>query len=255
MRKNQNSYSMITALIVDDEQHAISILKTLLSECCPQVEVVAETTYMKEAMRLYKKHQTDLIFLDVEMPSGTGFDFLDSIELGESRVIFTTAHDNYMIKAIRFSALDYLLKPIDPGELTVAIDRFRKLKSKSMEQSLHFIKSVKDPNGKMDSIAISSIETIVFLKFADILYFKSERGYTIAHTADGQQHVSSRNIGEFEELLQDYRFFRVHKSYVINIDHVKKYIRGRGGSVVISDDKEIEVSRMRKSSFLKKFVG
>lgn len=246
---------MITALIVDDEQPAISALRKMLEKHCPTMEVVAEASNIHEAKRLYEKHRPDIIFLDIRMPSGSGFDFIENTALEESRVIFTTAYDNYMIKALRLSALDYLLKPVDKDELVEAIGRFEKLKKRPAKESLHFVKSMQRSNREFDRIAIGNADSIILLKMRDILYFKAERSYTIAYTSEGRQYVSSKNIGEFEELLEEHSFFRVHKSFVINMDHIKKYVRGRGGSVVMSNDAKIEVSRLRKSSFLEKFIG
>ncbi len=246
---------MITALIIDDEQHAISTLRKMLEKYCPNVEVVAEAPNIIEAKHLYQKHKPEILFLDIKMPFGSGFNFVENTELGASRVIFTTAYDAYIIKALRLSALDYLLKPVDKEELRDAVDRFDKLKKGTCKESVNFIRSIKDPKSEIKRIAIGNSETIVFLKIRDILYFKAERSYTIAYTLEGHQYISSKNIGEFEDLLEDHSFFRIHKSFMVNVDHITKYIRGRGGSVIMSNDDEIEVSRLRKSSFLENFIG
>lgn len=240
---------MIKAIIIDDENHCIITLQHLLSQC-KNIEVAATTQDSLTAKDLIEKHRPDLVFLDIEMPVMNGFALLNQFIELPFKVVFTTAYDQYAIKALKMNALDYLLKPIDLEDIENVIEKYQaqELKiSKDQLNNLHqFI------NGKMqDTLALSTQEGLYFVKIDDIMYLEASSCYTYIVMNDKSKHLASKTMANFEDVLQDNPlFFRGHKSHIINLKFVKQYIRGEGGEIIMQDGKNIALSRNKKQEFL-----
>lgn len=249
----------IGAVIVDDEVGARESLYNIISRYFPEIEVLAKADSAKSGIEAILANSPELVFLDIEMPGGNAFDMLSSPKFGGKvrfEVIFVTAFDHYAVQAIRFSALDYLLKPIDMDDLREAVARFLKKKkgnhsfNEKLDVLLDNLKAGKtDGNRK---IAIPDMEGLSFILMDDIIHLESDGNYTVIHTMGGKKLVSSRSLTEYDEILSDEHFFRIHRSHLINLVHIKKYYRGEGGYVVMSNDSQIEVSRRKKNEFLEK---
>lgn len=246
---------MINAIIVDDETKSREILQELLTRYCPDVRVIGTADSIKPAEELINAMKPDLVFLDVEMPFGNGFDLLEKFEKINFEIVFITAYDHYALKAIKFSALDYLLKPVDIDDLENALSKVdEKLKNKKgdiSQQVQTFLSSIKSKD-KTKKIGIPSSDGIAFVNVADIVRCESDVNYTNIYFKDKTKITVPKTLKEYEDMLTDYNFFRVHNSTLINMDHVKQYLKGNGGFVVMTDGKEVEVSRRKKAEFLQK---
>lgn len=251
---------MIKSIIVDDEKKARTILSGLLKAHCPEIEVIGEADSVISAEKLIREKNPDLVFLDIEMPFGNGFDLLEKTRDLTYDVIFTTAYNHYAIKAIRISALDYLLKPIDPDELVAAVKRFVEVKRNEnilQNQINYLLQEIKSGNTKnnIKKIAIPSIDGISFIEIDDIIRCEADANYTRIFTVNGQPILVSKTLKDYEDLLEEYGFVRVHHHNLINMNHVQKYIKGEGGYVIMTDGSSVEVSRRKKSEFLEKLTG
>ena len=240
------------AVIIDDEILVAKNMQMLLTRYCPDVLVEGIGHSAKEAEELIKDKRPDVVFLDVEMPHGNGFDLLKRMEYIDFGVIFVTAFDHYAIRAIKYSAIDYLLKPIDINELVAAVKKAElQLKSKSINQGLNLLlHNLAQPAGKLQKLTLPTMEGMIFVDVDDILYCKSDGNYTIFYLLNGQNPMVTRQIGTYEDLQPEPLFCRVHRQYIINVNKVSKYIKGRGGYVVMSDGKIIDVSVRKKEDFL-----
>lgn len=250
--------SEIKALIVDDEQHCIEALQTMLQKKCPGVTVVAGARSVKEARALVEELQPDLVFLDVEMPHQNGFELLKLFDKINFDVIFTTAYEQYALKAIKFNALDYLLKPFSIKELQDAIEKFREKRSGSLPRETNdsplevFLQNMKTLQQNHKKIALPTINGLVFMPVQNIVRCESTGNYTKIFFTDKKHLMVSKPLKEFEELLTDINFFRIHNSHLINLQQMQSYIQGEGGFALMSDGTQVEVSRRRKAEFLKK---
>lgn len=246
---------MINALIVDDEPKNLRILQGLLSESCPDVLIVGEAVSAETAIPLITSKKPDLVFLDIEMPHGNAFDLLDKIMPVNFEIVFITAFDSYTLKAFKYSALDYLLKPVSIDELKTAVlkakERIRFKNINLQLQNLMF--NISKPNAALQKIALPNNEGLVFVQISEIIRFEAKGGYTYVHTNGNQKYVSSRMIKEYEEILPGDLFFRIHNSHIINLNYVIKYHKGRGGVIEMSDNAIIEVATRRKEEFLTRF--
>jgi two-component system LytT family response regulator len=243
---------MIPTIIIDDEKRGRNILSQLLQKHCNNVEVVALAESATQAKELVALHKPDLLFLDVEMPKQTGFDFLQSIKEKNFAVIFVTAHDQYAVKAFKFSALDFLLKPIDVDDLKNAVQKAEeKIRTSKPSEQLdvlkHHLKNLYNP---FDKIGIPTYDGISFAAIHDIVRMEADVNYTNVFLATGEKYISSKSLKEFDDLLAELNFFRVHKSHLINLIHIKSYQKGDGGVVTLSDNSRVEVSRRHKDEFL-----
>ena len=235
----------IKTVIVEDEPHAKAMLLALLEKFCPQVEVLGSATNVQDAITLIHQTQPDLVFLDIEMPGEKGTQLFDYFEEVDFEVIFTTAYDQYAINALRLSALDYLLKPIDLKELRMAIAKFdKKTQKKTLYQSLqhHFNSS----SPKYKRIVLPTKESFQFLELKDIMYIQIESSYTTFIDIKQKKHIVSKPFKEYAELLEDFGFIRIHRSSIINPNYVNKIIRTRPSSVVMKDGTKLAVSKSRR---------
>lgn len=247
--KELNSFqTMISALIVDDEKQNRESLLTLLTEYCPDVNVIGEASSVEAAIQFLSKQKPDLVFLDVEMPQGSGFDLLRQSHGADFKVIFVTAHSHYAIKAIRFSALDYLLKPVDTDDLIEAVRKAVEQPSRNHSQQYNsLIENLS--NAGLSKLAIPIKDGFAFLEPEEIIRLEADGTYTHIYTRD-QKYTGTKNIKEYELMLQDHNFFRSHHSHLINLRHVKKFSRLDGYFVQMSDGSEVEISRRKKDNFL-----
>lgn len=243
---------MTKVLIIDDEKHCITTLEYILSNI-EDVILVDTTQDSTKAKDLIDKHRPDIVFLDIEMPILNGFDLLNQFETIPFKVVFTTAYDQYAIKALKVNALDYLLKPIDQNDIEQVLEKYNANElniSKDQLNHLHqFI------NGKMqDTIALSTQEGLHFVKIDEILYLEASSCYTFIVMNDKTKHLASKTLANFEDVLKDNSlFFRAHKSHIINLKFIKQYIRGEGGEIIMQDGKNIALSRNKKQEFLSLF--
>ncbi len=239
------------AIIVDDEEKSRVTLKNLVERHCPAVEVMQLCGSVEEAMEAIKMHSPELVFLDIEMPFDNGFRLLEMIPEPGFDVIFTTAYDHYAIKAIRFSAMDYLLKPVEVDELKAAVKKAgRKLRGKSAPANYELLLAALKIKSKTAKIAVPTFDGLQMVNVEDIVKCTADESYTHITLAGGQKLVVSRILKDFDELLCDLNFFRVHNSSLINLIHVRRYVKGDGGYVVMSDGETVEVSRRKKNELL-----
>ena len=244
----------IKVAIIDDESHCIKTLSYLLEKLFIDVEILFVTTDSKNAKLLVERKEIDIIFLDIEMPEMSGLQFLDQFEKIPFKVIFTTAYNQYAIRAIKLNAFDYLLKPIDKNELEQAIEKFRKERDKTTKEQVRLLHLFNEKKVK-DTIALSSAHGLHFVKINNIVYLEADDCYTHVVMSDGTIHVISKTLANFDDVLtEDYNFFRAHKSYLINLRYIKNYIRGDGGEIIMTDNRSITLSRSKKEDFLKLFT-
>lgn len=243
---------MITAVVVDDEKKGRDLLINVIDKYCPDVEIVGQASNVDEGFEVIEEERPDLVFLDIEMPNGNGFDLLKKFERLFFEVIFTTAYDHYAIKAIKYSALDYLLKPIDIDDLHEAIEKViqRKKKPKQTEESLQLLLNAMSDNKSTQKIVIPDHEGMTMVRVSDIIKCQSDSNYTAIYLTDGSKITSTKTLKDYSQMFEDMTFLRVHNSYLINLEHVKRYVKGEGGYVVMSDETVVEVSRRRRTELL-----
>lgn len=246
---------MLQAIIVDDESRSRDTLRKFVQEfCTEEVSVVATAESVDTALEAIVTHPgVDLLFLDIEMNRETGFDLLRRFGEIPFEVIFTTAHEGYALKAIKTCAIDYLLKPIDSKELQLAVSKVQDKRSKaSFHQRFEaFMTNMQHPaKREKQQIAVATAEGLLFLNVVDILRCQADGAYTSFHLKSGAKVFVSKNLKEYEGLLAEYDFFRVHHSFIINMNEIKKYVRGEGGYVIMSDDFMVDVSKRKKDAFL-----
>jgi two-component system LytT family response regulator len=245
----------IKTILIDDEPRGLSSLQKLLQLNCPEADVIASCNSAEEAKEKIHQLQPQLVFLDIAMPGKTGFDLLK--ELGEINfeIIFVTAHSNFMVQAFRFSAVDYLLKPVDDGLLAEAVKRAgKKIEEKASGQQIEtFLHNIRHKSGSQKmKLCIPSLKGFQVVEIQDIIYCEASSNYTNFHFTNRPSICASKPIHEYEELLEDCGFVRIHKSFVVNLEHIKEYIRGEGGSVKLNNGHEVEVSRRKKDLLMTK---
>jgi two-component system LytT family response regulator len=243
----------IKTILVDDEPRGLSALQRLLEFNCPEVEIIGLCSSADEAKEKINQLKPQLVFLDIAMPEKNGFDLLNEMESVRFEIIFVTAHDDFMLQAFRFSAVDYLLKPVENNLLVDAVNRAakhikEKTSSSALETLLYNMRHLEGPQ-KM-KMCITSLKGFQVVNLSDILYCEASSNYTNFHFTNRSVICASKPIHEYEELLEDSNFIRIHKSCVINLEHVKEYLRGEGGIVVMSNGQKLEVSRRKKEAFI-----
>ncbi len=243
---------MIKAVIIEDELHSRNFLNNLVTEFCPQISIAGMAPSVAEAVTLIQQTEPQIVFLDIEMQTGTGFDVLQQLEKRNFHVIFTTAYDHYAIKAIKFSAVDYLLKPINLEELQAAVAKaIENIEQKAGENKLELlIKNLQRPAGEDFSISLSTSDGVEFIQLPTIIRLEASGPYTTFFMKDGRKIMVSKNLKEYEMLLTDHGFFRVHNSHIINLKEVRKMIKTDGGYAVMNDDSMITISPKKKEEFM-----
>jgi two-component system LytT family response regulator len=239
------------AIIVDDEKHCREVLEHLLQKHCPQVTIIASCTSGEEALNAITREEPDLLFLDIEMPGMNGFELLNHFHHPAFEIVFTTAYNEYAIKAIKHSALDYLLKPVDKSELVQTIERARKQKTIKASQRVDNLLELLNNKKKSRRFAVPTLEGLIMVDPDQLLYCESDSAYCkLFFTGQERPLVISKTLKDVEEVLSPGEFCRIHHSYLINMRCVQRYIRGEGGEVILSNGAHLPVSRTRKQDFL-----
>lgn len=245
---------MLNAILIDDEANAREKLGFMLEQyCAASVKLVAQARNAEEGLAAIARHRPQLVFLDVEMPGESGFDLLRRVGRPDFAVVFTTAHDHYAIKAIKFAAVDYLLKPIDVDQLREAIARVVEMRTGPAGDGRieQLVESTRQ-GAQVSSISVPAQNGFVRVKLTDIIWCEAERYFTIFHLVGGSELVATRSLGDFEELLDGSGFVRVHHGHLVSMDHIARYIKGEGGQVVMSDGSTLDVSRRKKEELMKR---
>jgi len=243
----------LKAIIIDDESRSRQSLTQKIVMNCEDVEIIAECENGEQGIVAIEEKKPDIIFLDVEMPRMNGFTMLQQLSNRDFELIFTTAYDHYAIRAIKFSALDYLVKPVEVEELKEAIERVKQKRKKDTtnERLETLLYNLMNEKNQSNRIAISSIEGLQFVEINDIIYLEAESNYTIIYISSAEKITVSKTLKDFEELLPHAVFIRIHHSWIINKKHVQKYLKGEGGQVIMSNGKTLDVARRKKDEFMK----
>ncbi|HLF46511.1 MAG TPA: LytTR family DNA-binding domain-containing protein [Chitinophagaceae bacterium] len=245
----------LKAIIIDDEKSARQTLLKLINKYTLDVEVIAEAASISAGIDVIQKNKTDVVFLDIKMSSGSGFDILEQIEKIDFEIIFTTAYDRYALKAIKFSALDYLLKPINPDELNAAIEKVKKRKANSPEtyfQNLdNFNQQIKNPGKQLQKITLSTSNGLIMVDLKAIIRCEGYKNYTTFYLTNQQRIVVSKTLKEYDNLLSSCGFIRIFQSHLINLSFIKRYIKGSKAQVEMADGAILPVSREKKNELLK----
>lgn len=246
-------------LVVDDEKQSRALVRKLLEDFPGRMFSINEAATVKDAMQEINQQLPDLIFLDVQMRGETGFDLLNRLVDCKAAIIFITAHSEFAIRAFRYSAMDYLLKPIDKIEFSSAVEkvlqRIETIATPASEQLNYLLQHIKGNAKIPDKLPVHTSKGISFLPVQDIVYCKAVSNYTEFKLSGNKKIISSYTLGYFDELLEEQSFFRIHRSYLINLSHVSMYNKSDGGSVIMNDGEEIEISRNNKEAFLQLFKG
>ncbi len=244
---------MTKAVIVEDEMRGLNNLKNLLAQNCSEVEVIGTAATIKEAAQLFDRldDAPDLAFLDISLPDGLVFQLLNILGNLEFEIIFVTAYEEYAIKACEYSSIGYITKPIDPDKLVEAVNRVKVKQSRYINKRLEIFNNVyhNNPNA-FRKMSISALDGIYFIDIQNIVRFEAEDNYTHIYMDDGERITASKTIKSFEDLLGPYNFYRVHKRHVINLNYMRKFVKGDGGYLIMDDEKRIEVSRRRRPAFM-----
>lgn len=244
----------VTCIIVDDEPGARKTLSALLSTYCPEVEILDAVESVKKGVESIREKGPDMVFLDIEMPGANGFQLLEQLPEKKFHVVFTTAYDQYALKAIRYSALDYLLKPIDLIELQQAVAKVKEqLPGKLMQEHLNILKENLNANNRLQQkLILPTQEGFHVTHLSKILRCAGERNYTQFHFSDGSRIMVSKTLKNYEELLPEPDFYRIHKSHIVNLHEVIRFTKGSTGTVTLSDGTEIDISRGKREEFLRR---
>lgn len=247
---------MLNAIIVDDEPHCCKTLDSLLKRYCPDVSIIATCANGVDALQAIRRLNPDLVFLDVEMPKMNGFEMLEQLHEINFHLIFVTSYDAYALKAIRFSAIDYLLKPVDREELQTAVQKvIKRMQAPLPEQLKIILEKIQHPASASNKIALPTMEGLQMIAVESIVVCEADDNYTTLMLKNNKKIVVSCTLKVIEELLEDHSFIRVHRSFVVNLQEIEKYVKGDGGYLVMSDGSEILISRNKKEELLKKLVS
>ncbi|MBN8678061.1 MAG: LytTR family transcriptional regulator DNA-binding domain-containing protein [Chitinophagales bacterium] len=243
------------SILIDDETDALEALHLLLMETCPEVVIAGKFTDPEKGLAAIRNMKPDLVFLDIEMPVMNGFQLLEALEIPAFSLVFVTAYDQFAVKAFRFSAVDYLLKPVDPVELRKAVDKAAD-KHRVGKSQLDWLKQslTQQDSRRFDKIALPSAQGYTFVELTDVMYCESDSSYTKFFLANGDTYLITKSLGEVEEMLAGTDFFRIHKQFLVNMRHIRSYIRGDGGYVIMPDKVNIPVSRIKKEEFTERFT-
>ena len=244
---------MINAVIIDDEELGRTMLYNMLNKYCKSVNVVGQASSAKEGLELINKVSPGLVFLDIEMPGGSGFDLLEKTMDKNFEIIFTTAYNQYAVKAFKFNAIDYLLKPINIEELVASVNKVTDsaLNTNVKSSIKNLLENYNSPNSKTNKIALPTQDGLEFVEIKDIIRCEADGKYTFCFLSSGKRLHSTRGLKDFEEQLNSYNFHRIHHAHFVNLDDIKNYFKGDGGYVLMSNGDNVTVSKRKKESFLK----
>jgi two-component system, LytTR family, response regulator len=246
---------MIRCVLIDDESNSLEMMEWLLKTYCPDVVIEAMCNSASNGIEAINRHKPDVVFLDIEMPHMNGFDMLEQFDKLTFDVVFCTAYDQFAIKAFRYSALNYLLKPVDPEDLKETIRRLEEKKaSPSKEQIELLFQNIKQTTrSTVQRIALTTGDGMIFVPTKDIMYCQAESNYTSVVLAGGKKVLVSKVLKDIDEALSGPDFFRIHNSYLVNMNHISKFVRGDGGYVVMEDGTTVSISRSRRQEFMDMF--
>lgn len=248
------SKKMLRTLIIDDEQPVRESLQELLRANCPNVKVVGQAGSVKSGVAAVFEHHPDLILLDIKMGDGTGFDLLEQIEPAECKVIFITAYNEYAIKAFKFSALDYLLKPVDSAELAEAVNRADSLVSKELKTQYEtLVHNLNTDDRAKKKIILKTFDNIYLVKLADILYCESDGRYVTIFLRSGEKVLVSNSLKYYQDILSELGFYRIHKSFLINMEHIVRFEKSEGGYIILTNNLKIPVASRKREELLELF--
>lgn len=245
---------MLRTLIIDDESHIRVTLNRFIQKYCPQAMVAGEANSVKTGIEAIKKYNPDLVLLDIKMGDGTGFDLLNALDQINFKLIFVTAFEKFAVQAFKYSAVDFLLKPVNPNELAEAVERVSEIRQSDLHIRLKALGEnfeTSEPNKK--KIILKTQENIYLTEVANIIFCESDGCYTRIYTNNGEKILISKPLKEYDELLRDAGFFRVHKSYLINLRHIKRFEKTEGGSIVLSNGHKLPVAMRKKEELLDLF--
>jgi two-component system LytT family response regulator len=245
---------MLRTIIIDDEAHVRESLNEMLKTHCPDVKVVGREEGVKSGVESIMKHHPDLILLDIKMKDGTGFDLLEQIENIDFKIIFITAYNQYAIKAIKFSALDYLLKPVDSTELQEAVNKAQSITQKEVSAQLSTLATnLQTDDRSKKRIILKTFDNIFLVKVRDIVYIESDGRYSTIYLESGEKVIVSTTLKFYHELLKDFGFYRVHKSFLINLGHIQRFEKAEGGYVVLNGGGRVPVASRKREELLELF--
>ena len=242
---------MLKALPIDDEPDCVHLLARELATHCPQVQVIGQTTRSEDGLRLIQTLQPDLVFLDIEMPRLNGFELLERVGEIFFQLIFVTAYNEYAVRAFRFSALDYLLKPLDVDELQAAVQKASR-QQRIDQRQVQFLRHQLQHQHTVDKIAVPYQNGIVFLPLAEILYCEADNNYTRVIATQNRHFLLTRTLREVQQVLEERHFMRIHRQYVINLDQIKLFVKGEGHYLVMTNGKSIPVARQQKEKLIQR---
>lgn len=237
------------SVIVDDEHNARKLVESILKHNFPQIEICALASSVVEGIKAINKHKPDIVFLDIEMQDGNGFDLLDAFPEKHFSFMFITAYNQYAIKAFKYSATDYIIKPIDVDDFCSAVEKVIENKQSNLDSGLKTLKENLN-NATPYKLAVPSIRGFEYINISDIIKFEAEGRYTKLSLVDNREILASKSLGEFHDILEDTSFYRPHKSYLINLNYVKMYIKQDGGHILMEDNSTVLLSRNKKEEFL-----
>ncbi|NVN16711.1 response regulator [Muricauda sp. HICW] len=243
---------ILKAVIIEDEKHSRETLKSMLEEFCKEVQVIAMAGSVEEAVKVLSIYSPDIVFLDIELQSGVGFDVLNQIKDPNFEVVFTTAFEKYAIKAIKFSSLDYLLKPIDLDELQQAVEKARNRMDTNVyrEQLDTLMQSISRGKVRPEKICLATTAGMEFIALDEIVACKADGSYTCFMLEDESMLLVSKHLKEYEMLLSEHYFMRVHNSFLINLKKVKKYVKSDGGHLIMSNDMQVNISPRKRDDLI-----
>ncbi len=244
--------TMLKAILIDDEPDCVHLLARELAAHCPQVQVIGQTTSSEDGLRLIQVLQPDLVFLDIEMPRQNGFQLLEKVGEIFFQLIFVTAYNEYAVKAFRFSALDYLLKPIDVAELQAAVRKAARRQGIDGQQ-IRFLERQIQQQQPADKIAVPYQNGVVFLPLNEILYCEADNNYTRVIATQKRQFLLTRTLREVQQVLEERHFMRVHRQYLINLDQIKMFVKGEGQYLIMNNEVNIPVARQQKEKLVQRF--
>lgn len=245
---------MQRTIIIDDEAHVRESLADMLRSHCPNAKVVAMAIGVESGLKAIKTHRPDLLLLDIKMSDGTGFDLLEKLENIDFRIIFITAFDQYAIKAFKFSALDYLLKPVESGDLKAAVDKADKLSQKEINTQLNtLVNNLQTDEQAKKKIILKTFDNIHMVKVKDIVYLESDGRYTTVWLATGGSVIVSETLKHYHEMLGDMGFYRLHKSYLINLEYIQRFEKAEGGYVILEGGAKVPVASRKREDLLELF--
>ncbi|MBL7901286.1 MAG: response regulator transcription factor [Bacteroidia bacterium] len=245
---------MIRTIIIEDEQKSRELLDAMIQKNCPELEIIGHASDVPQGVELIRSLKPELVFLDISMPNGTGFEVLEQVSDLHFELIFATASDQHALKAIKYSACDYLLKPIDAEELKAAVDKvIKKKKSNSGMDNLQFlIEHLKKADENYQKITLPTGNAYEIVNIKDIIRCEADGSYTTFYLSDKRKLVISAGLKHYEELLPEIDFIRVHHHHLINMNHVLRFLKEDGGYAIMSDGSKIEISRRKKEAFMER---